>query len=102
VVTPLRRRAPEPLAAIVRDVVAGAAPDTLLARVQGLWSEVAGPAIAAEATPASEREGTVTVHCSSGVWAQELTLLEPELVGRLNARLEGLQVRSLRFKVTAP
>ena len=95
----MRRRAPEPFADVLRDAVAGAAPDTLLARVQALWSEVAGTAIAAEAQPASEREGTVTVECSGAVWAQELTLLEGDLVARLNARLTGARLRHLRFKV---
>jgi predicted nucleic acid-binding Zn ribbon protein len=95
-----RRRAPEPFAAILRDALAKAAPDTLLARVQALWPEVAGAAIAAESTPSSEREGAVMVDCSGAVWAHELTVLEAELVGRLNGRLEGLQVRSLRFRVT--
>jgi predicted nucleic acid-binding Zn ribbon protein len=98
----MRRRAPEPFAGVVRDAVADAAPDTLLARVQALWPEVAGAAIAAEAGPVSEREGTVTVECSGAVWAQELTLLETDLVGRLNARLAPVQVRSLRFKVKTP
>jgi len=97
-----RRRAPESLADVLRDAVGQAAPDTLLARVQALWPEVAGAAIAAESAPSSEREGTVTVACSGGVWAQELTLLAPDLVERLNARLEGLQVRSLRFLVKTP
>jgi predicted nucleic acid-binding Zn ribbon protein len=98
----MRRRAPEQLADVLRDAVGEVAPDTLLARVQALWQEVAGAAIAAESAPASEREGTVTVECSGAVWAQELTLLAPDLVGRLNARLEGLQVRSLRFVVREP
>jgi predicted nucleic acid-binding Zn ribbon protein len=98
----LRRRAPEPFADILRDAVAHSAPDTLLARVQALWPEVAGPAIAAETAPSGEREGTVTVDCSGAVWAQELTLLESDLRGRLNGRLEGVQVRSLRFMVKTP
>ena len=98
----MRRRAPERFADVLRDAVADAAPDTLLARVQAVWPEVAGAAIAAEAAPSSEREGVVTVDCSGAVWAQELTLLEPELVGGLNRRLEGFQVRSLRFKVKGP
>jgi predicted nucleic acid-binding Zn ribbon protein len=98
----VRRRAPEPFAAVVRDAVAGAAPDTLLARVQALWPEVAGTAIAGEAAPSGEREGTVTVECSGAVWAQELTLLEGDLVARLNARLGPVQVRSLRFRVKTP
>jgi predicted nucleic acid-binding Zn ribbon protein len=98
----MKRRAPEPFANVLRDAVAGAAPDTLLARVQALWTEVAGAATAAESAPSSEREGTVTVDCSGAVWAQELTLLAPDLMAGLNARLEGIQVRSLRFKVKTP
>jgi predicted nucleic acid-binding Zn ribbon protein len=96
----MRRRAPESFAQILRDAVADVAPDTLLARVQALWPEVAGAAIAAEAAPSAERDGTVTVECSGAVWAQELALLEPDLVVRLNAALQGEKVRSMRFKVT--
>jgi predicted nucleic acid-binding Zn ribbon protein len=98
----MRRRAPEPFSDVLREAVAGAAPDTLLARVQALWPEVAGAAIAAESNPAAEREGTVTVDCSGGVWAQELTLLEGDLRAGLNARLQGFQVRTLRFRVKSP
>jgi predicted nucleic acid-binding Zn ribbon protein len=98
----VRRRAPEPFADVLRDAVAKAAPDTLLARVQAIWPQVAGAAIAAESAPASEREGAVTVECSASVWAQELTLLEADLRGRLNAALKGQTVRSLRFVVKAP
>jgi predicted nucleic acid-binding Zn ribbon protein len=98
----MRRRAPEPFADVLRDAVAKAAPDTLLARVQAIWPQVAGAAIAAESAPASEREGAVTVECSASVWAQELTLLEADLRGRLNAALKGQTVRSLRFVVKAP
>jgi predicted nucleic acid-binding Zn ribbon protein len=98
----MRRRAPTALSDVLRRAVSQAAPDTLLARVQALWPEVAGAAIAAEATPSAEREGTVTVDCSGSVWAQELALLAPDLVGRLNASLEPFSVRSLRFVVKAP
>ena len=98
----MRRRAPEPFSEVLRDAVAEAAPDTLLARVQALWPEVAGAAIAAESAPVSEREGTVTVHCSGSVWAQELTLLEGDLLGRLNGRLGPQKARSLRFSVKSP
>ena len=98
----MRRNAPEPFAQVLRDAVGEAAPDTLLARVQALWPEVAGAAIAAESAPASEREGTVTVECSGAVWAQELTLLAGDLLARLNPLLKGAQVRHLRFKVKTP
>ncbi|HEX4734392.1 MAG TPA: DciA family protein [Thermoleophilaceae bacterium] len=98
----MRRRAPEPFAEVLRDAVGEAAPDTLLARVQALWPDVAGAAIAAESAPASEREGSVTVECSGAVWVQELTLLEGELLARLNPLLKRPQVRHLRFKVKTP
>jgi predicted nucleic acid-binding Zn ribbon protein len=97
----MRRRAPTTLSDVLKRAVSQAAPDTVLARVQALWPEVAGAAIAAEATPSAEREGTVTVECSGSVWAQELALLGPDLVGRLNTCLEGASVRSLRFIVKA-
>jgi predicted nucleic acid-binding Zn ribbon protein len=94
-----RRRSPAPLGDVLREAVAGAAPDTLLARVQAVWPRVAGAAVAAEAAPGSEREGTITIECSSAVWAHELDLLGPELLGRLNGVLEGAPVRRLRFVV---
>ena len=97
-----RRLAPSALSDVLREAVAGSVPDTLLARVTAAWPEVAGAAIAAEARPSSEREGTISVECSSAVWAQELDLLAPDLMARLNARLGGPQVRRLRFLVTAP
>jgi predicted nucleic acid-binding Zn ribbon protein len=98
----VRRRAPSSVADVLREAVAQVAPDTLLARVQARWAEVAGAAIAAESAPSAEREGTITVECSGSVWAQELALLAPDLVGRLNASLKGPEVRALRFIVKAP
>jgi predicted nucleic acid-binding Zn ribbon protein len=80
---------------------ASLAPSTALARVQGRWAEVAGETVAAESEPVSEREGVVTVRCSSAVWAHELQLLSQDLLARLNATLAGGSdrgpVRGLRF-----
>jgi predicted nucleic acid-binding Zn ribbon protein len=98
----VRRRAPAAIADVLKQAVAQAAPDTLLARVQASWPEVAGAAIAAEAAPSAEREGRVTVECSGSVWAQELALLAPDLVARMNTVLGAPSVRSLRFVVKAP
>jgi predicted nucleic acid-binding Zn ribbon protein len=98
----VRRRAPRPLGIALERAVRGAQPATLLARVQAAWPEVAGPVMAAETTPASEREGVVTVACSGAVWAQELELLGPDLVARLGAHeaLSGAaRVERLRFVV---
>ena len=83
----MRRAAPRPLSAALDEVVRASAPPTLLARVQAVWPEVAGTVVTAAATPVSEREGVVTVACESAVWAGELELLAPDLLGRLGARL---------------
>jgi predicted nucleic acid-binding Zn ribbon protein len=79
--------------------VRDAAPATLLARVQVAWGDVAGPGLAAAATPVAERDAVVTVACESGVWAQELELLAPELLGGLESALGGPLVTRLRFVV---
>jgi predicted nucleic acid-binding Zn ribbon protein len=72
------------------------APETLLADVQRLWPEVVGAAISTEAVPTAERGGVVTVSCSASVWAQELDLMAPMIVGRLNAKLRSDRVTRLR------
>jgi predicted nucleic acid-binding Zn ribbon protein len=99
----VRRLAPRPLSRALADAIGAARPAGLLASVQSAWPPVAGPALAAAATPSSERDGTVTVTCESGVWAHELELLAPDLTARLNEHLEGVaepgRVERLRFVV---
>jgi predicted nucleic acid-binding Zn ribbon protein len=87
-------------------VVRGAEPATLLGRIQAVWADVAGPALAGYATPVSERDGVVTVACESAVWAQELELLGPDLLTRFGDALAGESgrpaagsVKKLRFVV---
>ena len=96
------RRSPRPIAVALERARAQWEPETLLAEVQGLWSDAVGEAIAAEARPSSERGGVVTVSCSASVWAQELDLMAPEIVTRLNGLLGGARVQRLRcFAVPA-
>jgi predicted nucleic acid-binding Zn ribbon protein len=95
----MRRLAPRALSAALQGVVKDVAPATLLARVQGVWGEVAGPGLADAAAPVSERDGTVTVACQSAVWAQELELLGPDLLTGLETALGGRFVTKLRFVV---
>ena len=84
----MRRLAPRPLSEAIAPLRQELAPATTLARVQDAWPAVAGLA-AREATPVSERFGTVTFACRSSVWAGELTLMAEDLRSRLNAALEG-------------
>ena len=95
----MRRPGPRPLSGALEGVLRDVAPATLLARVQAAWGEVAGPRLAAAASPVSERDGVVTVGCESGVWAQELELLGPDILAGLETALGGRLVTKLRFVV---
>ena len=94
-----RRRAPRPASAALRAALAGAAPKTRLAAVQAAWSETVGERVAAAAEPVSERDGAVVVECSDPVWAEELDLMQEQLIERLRDRLGERAPQSLRFRV---
>jgi predicted nucleic acid-binding Zn ribbon protein len=92
----VRRHDPRPLSHAIAALADRLAPQTTLAEVQRVWPSAVGEAIAAQADPTGERAGVLTVTCSSAVWAQELDLMGPELVGRLNAALGADALRALR------
>lgn len=94
----MSRLAPRPLSSALAGLTRTLAPVTTLARVQGVWEAVAGAAIAAAAQPTAERAGVLTVSCESSVWAQELTLMQRDLVARLNAALGGEPILELRCR----
>ena len=62
------------------------APATLLADVQAVWEGVVGPALAREAEPSARAGGVLTVACSSSLWAHELDLMGPVVVGQPERR----------------
>jgi predicted nucleic acid-binding Zn ribbon protein len=72
-----------------------------LAEVQRVWVAAVGTGIAAEARPTAERGGVLVVSCSASVWAQELDLVAPAILERLNRALGGERLTRLRC-VTAP
>jgi predicted nucleic acid-binding Zn ribbon protein len=81
------RRSPRPASLALREALQRGAPKTGLAAVQTVWPQLVGEAIAGAAEPVSERDGVLTVRCQSATWAQELALMEGELLARLR---EGL------------
>ena len=97
-----RRRAPRPAGEAMGDLLARLSPQTLLADVQRIWPAVVGETIAAEATPTGDRGGTLTVTCRSAVWAQELDLMGPDLVAKLNTALGADLVVALRCSAAPP
>jgi predicted nucleic acid-binding Zn ribbon protein len=90
------RRSPRQAAFAFDHIRDDLAPDTLLAEVQGAWRDAVGPAIALEAQPTREHGGVLTVSCSASVWAQELDLMAPAILERLNRRLRLGRLSRLR------
>lgn len=90
------RRSPRPLDFALEDLRDSVAPDTVLAAVQRVWPQAVGAAIAAEATPSAERAGVLTVSCAASVWAQELDLMGPAILARLNELLGRPAIDRLR------
>lgn len=93
------RSFPRPASTAIRAARLRAAPQTPLAALQSVWAEVAGAAIAAAAAPVSERDGTATIECESAVWAEELELMGPQLLGAIEQHLGELAPSALRFVV---
>ena len=90
------RRSPRPMAFALGQIRDELAPESLLADVQRAWRAAVGPTIAEEAQPTAERGGVVTVSCSASVWAQELDLMAPAILERLNRMLDSGRVARLR------
>jgi predicted nucleic acid-binding Zn ribbon protein len=93
----MRRRAPRPLAYALERVTNTLEPATTLARVQGCWADTVGAATARVAQPVSENGGVVTIACESSLWANELTMMETDLLEQVNAALGEPAVTRLRF-----
>jgi predicted nucleic acid-binding Zn ribbon protein len=96
------RRSPRPVSLSLDHIRDELEPDSLLADVQRAWRSAVGAAIAGEAQPTAERGGVVTVSCSAAVWAQELDLMAPVILDRLNELLRGGRVSRLRCVALPP
>jgi predicted nucleic acid-binding Zn ribbon protein len=90
------RRSPRSLQDALGALADDLAPQTLLGEIQRAWPATVGPSIAAQAQPTAERSGVVTVSCAASVWAQELDLMAPQIIARLNEALPSGGVARLR------
>lgn len=64
------------------------------------WRDIVGERVARRTVPGKIEDGVLVVGVESPVWAQELSLLSEEVVGRLRRR--GFSVSSIRFRPTPP
>jgi predicted nucleic acid-binding Zn ribbon protein len=61
-----------------------------------VWPSAVGQTIAEAAQPTAERGGVLTVSCAAAVWAQELDLMGPTILERLNQALPNGGIDRLR------
>ena len=73
-----------------------------MAEIVEAWPSAVGQPIATNAWPARiSRDGTLYVATRSSTWAFELTQCAEMILERLQARVAGFPLRSLRFAVGA-
>jgi predicted nucleic acid-binding Zn ribbon protein len=94
-----RRRAPRQAASAFRVARDLAAPQTGLAAIQTAWADAVGEQLAAVATPVSEHAGTLTIECADSVWAQELDLMQRQLLEGLQGALGEKAPTALKFRL---
>ena len=92
----MRRLAPRPIGLALEELRAEWEPDTRLAAVQRVWPSAVGQTIAEAAQPTAERGGVLPVSCAAAVWAQELDLMGPTILERLNQALHNGGIDRLR------
>jgi len=64
-----------------------------------LWPKIVGDDIAARTAPHVIRGTVLWVRITDSVWMQQLHLMKPLLLEKINSRLQGAIVSDLRFQV---
>ena len=68
-------------------------------RIYGIWEKAVGRGIARHARPAGMRGKKLTVLVDSSAWMQQLSLLKPEIMGKVNQYLREDAVESITLKL---
>jgi hypothetical protein len=63
-----------------------------------IWEEVVGPQIAARTRPIRIREGVLEINVDQPTWRQQLQLMKPKILARLNAELGKATIKDLYLK----
>ena len=97
-----RKRRPRKLGDVMSDVLkrSGIADRVAQATVIPDWPSLVGPQIARVTEPLSiTPQGTLFVAVTTNAWMTELSLMEPDLLRRLNERTGRLQIRKIRWQM---
>ena len=79
---------------------AGLTPRIEQAAIITEWEAIVGPQIAAvTAAQMVSRDGTLFVAVTTNAWMQELSLMEPQLLTTINARLAKGKIAKIRWQL---
>jgi predicted nucleic acid-binding Zn ribbon protein len=79
---------------------AGVADRVAQANVIAEWQTLVGPQIAKATQPLSvTAQGTLFVAVTTNAWMTELSMMEPDLLRRLNERSGRLQIKRIRWQI---
>jgi hypothetical protein len=67
-------------------------------RAWEIWEQVVGPQIASHARPLRMREGVLEVRVDQPIWMQQLRLMAPEILQKLNRALGEELIRDLFWR----
>ena len=84
---------------VPRALPRNAPPEAKLARVVALWERSVPHRVATNVTPVRLRGDTIFLHTRSSVWAQEVSLLAPQLLEHVRARAPNLPFKKLAARV---
>ena len=97
-----KRSRPRQLGDVMSDVLkrSGVADRVAQANIIPEWPNLVGPQIAKVTQPLSVTpQGTLFVAVTTNAWMTELSMMEPELLRRLNERTGRLQIKRIRWQI---
>lgn len=66
-------------------------------RAIDLWSEVVGESIDSNTEPVSVEHGVLSIKTKNSAWSQELQLQKPQILEKLNKKLDKKIIKDIRF-----
>ena len=100
--TERKKRRPKKLGDVMDEVLSTSGISERIAQASIIpdWRALVGPQIANVTEPLSvTRQGTLFVAVTTNAWMTELSLMEPELLRRLNERAGRLQIKKIRWQI---
>ena len=100
--TERKKRPPKKLGDVMGDVLSKSGIKDRIAQASVIpdWPSLVGAQIAKVTEPLSVTpQGTLFVSVTTNAWMTELSLMEPELLRRLNERTGNLSIKKIRWQL---